>query len=216
MFHRQNLLSKPLLPQRSCHKHSPSCTPSRPSATAPSLSSVSLEHRVGQQGSLGTDLFGPHFGALPAPLCTILASAQFPRETRLQLGSASAHVGVHGGRGCARGTWACTGTWVPHTLHLPSRLLLARRPSVQSMKPPKCPRWGPEWSRAPVPGCPLSRGSLGSNAPGGDAGPTPLRMLRAAPPAPALGPGWGCSAPGRIWSGLPRAPCVAGGGLSPG
>ena len=31
-----------------------------------------------------------------------------------------------------------------------------------------------------------------------------------------LGPGWGCSAPNRIGSGLPGAPCVAGGGLSPG
>lgn len=47
-----------------------------------------------------------------------LASARFPRETSLELGSASAHVGVHGGPwacgeevGVRAGTRACRGLW---------------------------------------------------------------------------------------------------------
>lgn len=86
--------------------------PQNLSATTPSLPSVSLEHQEGQRGFLGTELFGPHFRAPPAPPSRILASARFPRETRLQLGSASARVGVHGWVCVCTGMGVCTGVGV--------------------------------------------------------------------------------------------------------
>lgn len=57
----------------------------------------------------------------PVPPCVILASARFPRETRLQLGLSFRT------RGCARETWVCTGEVGVHGdvggPHSPSRLL---------------------------------------------------------------------------------------------
>lgn len=134
----------------------PPRTPSPQGGTVAPLSPRAPGAPAGTEELAGRRAPQGHVSGPSSTSQSCLASARFPRETSLELSSASAHVGVHGGRGRAGRRWACVrgrgraeGSGGAHAgaprLHLLSRLSMAFWVTLgAALQPPQSPGWRPK------------------------------------------------------------------------